>query len=66
MPHRNFNGRGDLTTHYISPNHDTTCDIVCIACNRQLHATLAIIPNLTFTPRNSRKTAIIGPDFDGT
>ena len=22
--------------------------------------------NLTFTPRNSRKTAIFGPDFDGT
>jgi len=22
--------------------------------------------NLTFTPRNSRKTAIVGPDFDGT
>jgi len=22
--------------------------------------------NLTFTPRNFRKTAILGPDFDGT
>ena len=22
--------------------------------------------NLTFTPRNSRKTVIFGPDFDGT
>jgi len=50
MPHRNFNGRDDLTTplqYHQTTRLQFTCDIAYIARNTQLHATLATIQTYT-------------------